>query len=99
LPTLVALEEIRKALPKPFPILLDSGIRSGSDCFKAIALGADAVLLGRPYAYGLAIARQRGVRDVIQNLLSDLELTARLAGCRNLGEINEDMIARCGIVK
>lgn len=99
LPTLDALEEIRKALPKPFPILLDSGIRSGSDCFKAIALGADAVLLGRPYAYGLAIARQQGVRDVILNLLSDFELTAQLSGCRNLAEINEDMIVRCGIVK
>jgi lactate 2-monooxygenase len=91
-PTLLALREIRRALPKPFPILLDSGIRSGSDCFKAIALGADAVLLGRPYAYGLAIARQRGVRDVIRNLLNDFELTARLAGCRNLSEVNDDMI-------
>jgi lactate 2-monooxygenase len=91
-PTVHALREIRKALPKPFPILLDSGIRSGSDCFKAIALGADAVLLGRPYAYGLAIGRQQGVRDVILNLLSEFELTARLAGCRSLSEINEDMI-------
>jgi lactate 2-monooxygenase len=91
-PSLLALQEIRKALPKPFPLLLDSGIRSGSDCFKAIALGADAVLLGRPYAYGLAIGRQQGVRDVILNLLSEFELTARLAGCRNLAEINEDMI-------
>jgi lactate 2-monooxygenase len=86
------LKEIRSALPKPFPILLDSGIRSGGDCFKAIALGADAVLLGRPYAYGLAIARQQGVRDVILNLLGDFELTARLAGCRNVAEIDEDMI-------
>jgi lactate 2-monooxygenase len=91
-PTLHALHEIRSALPKPFPILLDSGIRSGSDCFKAIAMGADAVLLGRPYAYGLAIARRQGVHDVILNLLSDFELTARLAGCRNLAEINEEMI-------
>jgi lactate 2-monooxygenase len=91
-PTVHALPEIRKAVPKPFPILLDSGIRSGSDCFKAIALGADAVLLGRPYAYGLAIARQRGVSDVIGNLVSDFELTARLAGCRSLAEINDDMI-------
>lgn len=108
LPTLQALGEIRHALPKPFPILLDSGIRSGSDCFKAIALGADAVLLGRPYAYGLAIARQRGVRDVILNLLSDFELTARLTGCRNLAGIDPDMVVanplppsppRCGIVK
>jgi lactate 2-monooxygenase len=98
-PSLDALKEIRNALPKPFPVLLDSGIRSGSDCFKAIALGADAVLLGRPYVYGLAIARQKGVRDVILNLQSDFELTCRLAGCRNLTEITEDMVTRCGFVK
>jgi lactate 2-monooxygenase len=97
--TLDALPEIRNALPKPFPILLDSGIRSGSDCFKAIAMGADAVLVGRPYVYGLAIARQQGVRDVILNLQSDFELTCRLAGCRNLSEITEDMVVRCSFVK
>lgn len=90
--SLDALREIRKALPRPFPVLLDSGIRSGSDWFKAIALGADGVLLGRVYAYGLAIARQRGVRDVILNMLSEFELTARLAGCRNLAEIDQDMV-------
>ena len=92
--TLQALTQIRKQLPKPFPVLLDSGIRSGSDLFKALALGADAVLLGRPYAYGLAIDRRQGVREVILNLLNDFELTARLAGCRNLDEINADMVLR-----
>ncbi len=96
--TIDALQEIRKALPKPFPILLDSGIRSGSDCFKALAMGADAVLLGRPYAYGLAISRQKGVRDVILNLQSDFELTCRLAGCRNLLEITEDMVVQAPII-
>jgi lactate 2-monooxygenase len=93
LSTLDALVPIRAALPKPFPLLLDSGIRSGSDMFKALALGADAVLLGRPYVYGLAIGRQRGVRDVIMNILNDFELTARLAGCRNLSEIDADMVS------
>jgi lactate 2-monooxygenase len=102
IPTLDALIGVRKVLPKPFPVLLDSGIRSGSDMFKALALGADAVLLGRPYAYGLAIDRQPGVGAVILNILNDFELTARLAGCRSLGEINEDMITPyfkdpCGI--
>lgn len=92
LPTLDSLAGIRTALPKPFRILIDSGIRSGSDMFKALALGADAVLLGRPYAYGLAINKQEGVKDVILNVLNDFELTARLAGCRNLAEINEDMV-------
>jgi lactate 2-monooxygenase len=90
--TLHALIAIRKELPRPFPLLLDSGIRSGSDVFKALALGADAVLLGRPYAYGLAIDRHHGVRDTILNLLNDFELTARLAGCRRLDEIDADMV-------
>jgi lactate 2-monooxygenase len=92
--TIDALPAIRNALPRPFPVLLDSGIRSGSEMFKALALGADAVLLGRPYAYGLAIDRQRGVREVILNLLNEFELTARLAGCRSLEEINEGMAVR-----
>ncbi|HEX3934370.1 MAG TPA: alpha-hydroxy acid oxidase, partial [Puia sp.] len=93
IPTLEALVRIRKMLPRPYPLLLDSGVRSGSDIFKALALGADAVLLGRPYAYGLAIDRRRGVREVVTNLLNDFELTARLAGCRSCGEINADMVA------
>jgi lactate 2-monooxygenase len=93
LSTLDALVPIRAALPKPFPLLLDSGIRSGSDMFKALALGADAVLLGRPYVYGLAIGGRQGVRDVILNILNDFELTARLAGCRNLSEIDADMVS------
>jgi lactate 2-monooxygenase len=93
LSTLDALVPIRAVLPRPFPLLLDSGIRSGSDMFKALALGADAVLLGRPYVYGLAIGGRQGVRDVILNILNDFELTARLAGCRNLSEIDADMVS------
>jgi lactate 2-monooxygenase len=96
IPTLDALVPIRKALPRPFPVILDSGIRSGSDIFKALALGADAVLLGRPYAYGLAIDRRQGVKEVVTNLLNDFELTARLAGCRNIGEIDEGMVSSKG---
>lgn len=91
--SLSALRQIRKALPRPFPILMDSGIRSGSDVFKALALGADAVLLGRPYAYGLAVAGQSGVAAVINNICNDFELTARLSGCRNLYEITENRLA------
>ncbi|SFV33829.1 alpha-hydroxy-acid oxidizing protein [Thermoflavifilum thermophilum] len=89
-----ALQEIRKAVPRPYKILLDSGIRNGSDIFKALALGADAVLLGRPYVYGLAIGKQKGVEEVIQNIWNDFELTARLSGCRNLDEIKEAEIYR-----
>ena len=54
--------------------------------FKAIILGADAVLLGRPYVYGLAIQKQKGAEAIIQNLQNDFELTARLSGCKNLQE-------------
>ncbi len=94
IPTLNALVDIRKAVPKPYPVLFDSGIRRGSDLFKALALGADAALLGRPYAYGLAVARQQGVEAVLQNILNDFELTARLAGCRKISEIGADMVSQ-----
>ncbi len=86
------LAAVRKAVPQPFKVLLDSGIRTGSDVFKAIALGADAVLLGRPYTYGLAIDRQNGVEAVIKNIQNDFELTSRLSGCRSLNEITEECL-------
>ena len=62
------------------PVLFDSGIRRGSDAFKALALGARAVLLGRPYLWGLAVAGEAGVRDVVLNFLADLDLTLALSG-------------------
>ncbi|MFC4637153.1 alpha-hydroxy-acid oxidizing protein [Deinococcus hohokamensis] len=70
------------------PVLLDSGVRTGSDVAKALALGARAVLLGRPYVYGLAIAGEAGVREVIQNVLAEFDLTLGLLGvgaARDLG--------------
>jgi lactate 2-monooxygenase len=90
--TLEALPAIASAVEGRIPILLDSGIRSGADAFKALALGATAVLLGRPYVYGLAIAGYQGVREVIENFTADFELTMALAGCRSIKEIGPDAL-------
>ena len=71
-----ALVEVRDALPDAV-VLMDGGIRRAADVLKAIALGADAVLLGRPYAYALAVGGQRGVEELIQNLMAEIDLTSR----------------------
>ena len=81
--SLDALAPIVKAVGDEMPVLFDSGIRTGADAFKALALGADAVLIGRPYIYGLALAGQRGSRIVMRRLLDDLEDEIREAGHRS----------------
>ena len=86
LPTVVA--EVAGRMP----VLFDSGIRGGADIFKALALGATAVMVGRPYVYGLAIAGEAGVSAVLRNLLAELDLTMGLAGCRTILEITRDML-------
>jgi len=91
--TLDALPGVAAAVDGRIPVLLDSGIRTGADIFKAVALGADAVLIGRPYVYGLAIAGETGVREVIQNLLAELDLTLGLAGHRSIAEVGADSLA------
>jgi lactate 2-monooxygenase len=91
--TLDALPAIVEAVDDRIPVLLDSGIRSGADIFKALALGARAVLLGRPWVYGLALAGEDGVREVITNFMADLDLTMGLAGCRSVGEITPETLA------
>lgn len=91
--TLDALPGIAAEVGGRIPILLDSGIRTGSDVFKALALGADAVLLGRPYVYGLAIAGEAGVSEVIENVVGELDLTMGLSGCRTITEIGPEALA------
>jgi lactate 2-monooxygenase len=90
--TLEALPAIVEAVDGRVPVLLDSGVRGGADAFVALALGASAVLIGRPYVYGLAIAGETGVREVIQNFNADFELTMGLAGCRSVAEISSDAL-------
>ncbi len=88
-----ALPKITEVVNGKIPILLDSGIRGGSDAFKAIALGAKAVCIGRPYVYGLTLAGQQGVSEVLRNFLADFDLTMGLAGCKNISEINKESLS------
>lgn len=74
------------------PILFDGGIRRGSDIFKALALGASAVLVGRPYIYALASAGALGVAHLLRTLLEELEITMALCGCSSLSQINSSCI-------
>ncbi|WP_049996746.1 alpha-hydroxy-acid oxidizing protein [Halococcus sediminicola] len=74
------------------PVLFDSGIRGGADAVKAIALGADAVLLGRPYAYGLALDGEAGVKSVLENFRADLDLTLALAGHTNFDDLDRTVL-------
>ena len=92
--TLDALPGVLEAVAGRVPVLLDSGIRGGSDAFKALSLGAAAVLLGRPYVYGLGIAGAQGVREVIQNFVADFDLTMGLAGCRSVDEVAAEALVR-----
>lgn len=89
---LTALQMIRKVVPQDFPLLYDGGIRRGTDVFKAIALGAQAVLIGRPYIYGLATAGALGVAHVIKILKEEFEITMALMGTATVSEINSSYI-------
>jgi len=90
--TIEVLPSIVAAVDGQMPILMDSGIRGGADMFKALALGAKAVCIGRPYAYGLALAGTKGVEAVIANMMADFELTMALAGCKSVEEITADCL-------
>jgi len=93
-PSLAALPGIAKAVGQRIHVLFDSGIRRGSDVFKALALGAKCVLLGRPYAYGLAVAGEVGVSEAIRNVVADFDLTLALAGCASIAELNKQYVSR-----
>jgi lactate 2-monooxygenase len=88
------LDEIARAVGEKVPVLFDSGIRGGASIFKALALGATAVCVGRPYVYGLALAGEAGVRAVLRNMIADLDLTMGTAGCASIAEVNRDMLVR-----
>ncbi|MDP9459669.1 MAG: alpha-hydroxy-acid oxidizing protein, partial [Actinomycetota bacterium] len=91
-----ALPEVVGAVAGRAPVLLDSGIRSGADVFVAVALGASAVLLGRPFVWGLALAGERGVRQVISDVLAEFDLTLGLTGHASVAELTPDLLRRVG---
>ncbi|GAA3618190.1 lactate 2-monooxygenase [Streptomyces chitinivorans] len=86
------LPEIAEAVGDRIEVLFDSGVRTGADVLKALALGARAVLLGRPYAYGLAHGGEEGVRHVLRSLLADLDLTLGLSGHRTPAELSPEVL-------
>ena len=86
------LSVIRNRVGSAYPILLDSGIRRGSDVFKALALGADAVMIGRPQVFALAVAGALGVAHMLRLLIEELELTMALTGCPTLTSINAEAL-------
>jgi isopentenyl diphosphate isomerase/L-lactate dehydrogenase-like FMN-dependent dehydrogenase len=90
--SLDALPDIADAVGDDLALLLDSGIRSGADAVKALALGADAVLLGRPYLWGLALGGQAGVETVLRSFLAELDLTLALTGHAALDELDRSAL-------
>jgi lactate 2-monooxygenase len=89
-----ALPAVAEAVGGRLTILFDSGVRSGADILKALALGAQAVLLGRPYVYGLALGGEAGVGHVLRALRQDFELAMRLTGLAGLGDLGPDCLQR-----
>ena len=88
-----ALPEVRDAVGD-LPVLFDSGIRTGADVLKALALGADAVCLGRPYIWGLALEGREGVEQVLRCLLAELDLTLALSGYTAISQLDRSSLNR-----
>jgi lactate 2-monooxygenase len=88
-----ALVEVRAAVGPEANVLMDGGIRGGADVVKAIALGANAVLVGRPYVYALAVGGEAGVAALIQQLAAETDLTLALMGAGSLAELDPSWIA------
>jgi isopentenyl diphosphate isomerase/L-lactate dehydrogenase-like FMN-dependent dehydrogenase len=91
-----ALPDVIAAVDDRAPVLLDSGIRSGADVFTAVALGARAALLGRPFAWGLALAGEEGVRQVVSDVLGEFDLTLGLTGHTAVDQLSPEVLRRVG---
>jgi 4-hydroxymandelate oxidase len=91
--TITVLPEIAEAVDGRIPVLMDGGVRRGTDVFKAIALGATAVMVGRPICWGLAVGGEEGVADVLRILRGELENTMALAGAHALSDVTPSLVA------
>ena len=94
--SLDCLPAVVEAVDGRIPVLMDSGVRGGADVVKAIALGAAAVCIGRPYAYGLALAGTDGVTEVLSNLIAEFDLTLGLCGRTNVADLDRDVLVESG---
>lgn len=91
--TIEALPEIVRAVGTKLVVMLDGGIRNGIDVFKALALGAKCVFIGRPVIYGLSVNGQQGVEHVLAILRKELDTSMALAGVKSISEINGNHVA------
>ncbi len=91
---LEALPGIAEAVNGRLPVLLDSGVRTGSDVIKAMALGANAVMIGRPFMLGLAVAGEQGVASVLDTLLGELDVAMALSGSNTVADLNPSILVR-----
>lgn len=78
-------------------VLLDSGIRRGADVLKALALGARAVLLGRPYVYALASHGEEGVRHIIRTMMAEIDLQLALSGLTSIGSVDRSLLVSTAV--
>jgi isopentenyl diphosphate isomerase/L-lactate dehydrogenase-like FMN-dependent dehydrogenase len=93
-PTFMMLPEIVSSVNKNAEVILDSGIRRGSHVLKALALGANAVMIGRPYLYGLAVNGQKGVENILEIFKTELIRDMNLLGCKNLEALDETFLIK-----
>ncbi|ANB15729.1 Cyb2p [Sugiyamaella lignohabitans] len=96
LPTIEALQDVVDAVKGRVPVHLDGGVRTGADIFKALAIGADFVWVGRPALWGLACNGQKGVEKMLEILIKDLSITMGLAGTPSVADISRKSIVRFG---
>jgi len=95
--SLDALVDVRKVVGPDYPVLLDSGIRSGVDIVKALALGANAVLIGRAYLYGFGMAGEQGVRKVLRRLVKELDEAMSICGALSVSDLDRSMVTSATI--